>query len=608
MVATKKRSSMPDVNPEAERAVLGALLIAGDDHTVSDPILAPLEEDDFYEPRHALVFRAIKDLHAAGKPPVPVLVDEWLKNSGDLATVKQVYVHELANTCESAYYGLHYAEIVLKNSLGRKKAAIGNDLQLGKISENEAIQQLEALGHRQDTVGVGPFTLEELMREELPPLKQVVPGLIVSGLTLLASKMKIGKSWLALALAIGVASGGVVLGKPVEQGDVLYLALEDGKRRLQSRARKLLGDAPIPRGLTIDTKWERFSPKAGGLAHLERWLRTHPRTRLVIVDVWAKVAPPRSRNGDAYAEDYAAMTALKALADRYDTALVVIHHTRKVAADDVFDEINGTTGIAGACDTLLILQRPRNEENGTLHVTGRDIETEEQLALRFDKTTCVWSIMSDEDVQRAKEEALSTQRKAILKAVRELGSGTPKEIALKMGQGSRYNTIKNVILDMARDDQLVRQGDGRYSEPSPPDPETDTTEKYKQGSLSSLSSLDGDGAGNVGDLGDGAPDYHQDNASSLSSLAAENIVLQTTQTTETDHAVVSRNGHQIQAPTPLAALQTTQTTETTTITSNGHAPAGMTFAARQRRYIAEGMSEEEATERALADIKREVEV
>jgi RecA-family ATPase len=58
------------------------------------------------------------------------------------------------------------------------------------------------------------------------------------GLTLPAGKPKLGKSWLALSVAFAVAAGGVALGTyPVAQGEVLYLALEDNERRLQSCAK-----------------------------------------------------------------------------------------------------------------------------------------------------------------------------------------------------------------------------------------------------------------------------------------------------------------------------------------------------------------------------------
>ncbi len=567
---TKKPPTLPHVNVEAERAVLGALLIAGadGDHEVSDPLLALLVESDFYEARHALTFRAIKDLRAAGKAPDVVLVNDWLLNSGELATVTYPYLHELVNTCVSQFQGLAYAEIVLANSIARARILIANDLFIEKISDTEAVAQLEALGRRQDAASGGPFTLDALMREELAPLKEIVPGFIPVGLILLASKMKIGKSWLALSLAIAKASGGVVLGKPVEQGEVLYLALEDGKHRLQSRARKLLGNEPVPKGLTLATQWERFSLKAGGLAHVERWLRAHPNAHLVIVDVWGRVSPLRSKGGDAYAEDYAAMTALKALADRHKIALLVIHHTRKAAAEDVFDEINGTTGIGGACDTLLILQRPRDEERGALHVTGRDIEFEGKLALRFDKAMCVWSVMTAEEAQKADEEALGATRKKILLAVRALVRGTPKQVALKMGEPSRHNTIKNVMLDMASDGQLVSNGDGTYSEPQRAKPEPEKNDAYKQSSLGSLVVSEGEEAGNHADSDDAISDYSPDYRDDTSSLVVSPDASPDYLRLPGSLAVVSHNGHQSQAATVLAPTPDYQTTETTAFTVN----------------------------------------
>ena len=74
------------------------------------------------------------------------------------------------------------------------------------------------------------------------PIKYVVPGVIVEGLTLFAGKPKIGKSWLLLHAAIAVARGGFTLGDiHCDEGDVLYCALEDNLRRLKSRMAKLLG-------------------------------------------------------------------------------------------------------------------------------------------------------------------------------------------------------------------------------------------------------------------------------------------------------------------------------------------------------------------------------
>ena len=77
------------------------------------------------------------------------------------------------------------------------------------------------------------FTAADLMRMELPPARWAVEGIIPEGLSVLAGKPKLGKSWLALEQGIAGASGGVALGEiDVTAGPVLYLALEDTRRRL----------------------------------------------------------------------------------------------------------------------------------------------------------------------------------------------------------------------------------------------------------------------------------------------------------------------------------------------------------------------------------------
>src|SRR5262249_50063305 len=87
----------------------------------------------------------------------------------------------------------------------------------------------------------------ELNAMRFNPIKFVVPGYIVEGLTLLAGKPKIGKSWLLLHGAIAVARGGFTLGEVhCPEGDVLYCALEDNLRRLHSRMAKLVGEQTWP--------------------------------------------------------------------------------------------------------------------------------------------------------------------------------------------------------------------------------------------------------------------------------------------------------------------------------------------------------------------------
>ena len=59
-------------------------------------------------------------------------------------------------------------------------------------------------------------------RKHFAPHPMIVEDLIAQGLTILGGTPKIGKSWLALDLALSVAKGVPFLGKPVHKTGVLY--------------------------------------------------------------------------------------------------------------------------------------------------------------------------------------------------------------------------------------------------------------------------------------------------------------------------------------------------------------------------------------------------
>ena len=85
---------------------------------------------------------------------------------------------------------------------------------------------------------------ETLMSQPLTPLNFVVDTLLSQGLHILAGSPKVGKSWLALWLAVTVAKGDPVWGMGVKQGTTLYLCLEDSTLRIQNRLFEITEDAP----------------------------------------------------------------------------------------------------------------------------------------------------------------------------------------------------------------------------------------------------------------------------------------------------------------------------------------------------------------------------
>lgn len=222
------------------------------------------------------------------------------------------------------------------------------------------------------------WTGTELARTDFPPLKWVVPGLIPAGLTLLVGAPKVGKSWAALDIALGTAAGDLVLGSlRVEGGHVLYLALEDGPRRVKERQALLSGARGASERLHVYCEWPRGTDAARAAWE---WCAAHPDARLVIVDTLARVRPPRGA-GNAYDEDTHALVPWQKIAEHFGIAVVIVHHDRKAESGDFVDAVSGTHGLAGVADTTLVLDRARMEDYGRLRLTGRDVQ-EQEVTLR----------------------------------------------------------------------------------------------------------------------------------------------------------------------------------------------------------------------------------
>ena len=174
-----------------------------------------------------------------------------------------------------------------------------------------------------------------------PPLEYAVPGIIPEGFGLLVAPPKKGKSWLVADIGLAVAAGGKALGiLKVVKRPVLFLALEDGHRRLQSRFRRLLRDEAIPPGIHVIVK----ARPDEAMAAIRGFLALHADARpLIILDTLGKVKPPKRSGEDSYLVDYAIGSTLKDAVDAVPgSTLLVVHHTRKAESADFVDGVSGT--------------------------------------------------------------------------------------------------------------------------------------------------------------------------------------------------------------------------------------------------------------------------
>jgi hypothetical protein len=303
----------------------------------------------------------------------------------------------------------------------------------------------------------GVSCLADLIARQFDPIRWAIADLIPEGVVLVVGAPKIGKSWLVLQCAIAISAGlSLWSGRCAElQGEVLMLALEDNDRRMASRATKLLSAGVDISRLHYATEWPRAD--RGGIDALDNWLKLHPCCRMVVIDTLARWRGQSRATESAYAGDYEVGAALKPLADKYGVAIVLVHHSRKAVSSDVLDSASGTLGLTGSVDAALFLRRERGQMDAALYVTGRDIEREEDYALRFDPTTCLWV-----GVGSVREARVSRERRQILDYLDSHPNTRPKAIA--DGLGKKPGAVRFLLHRMRADAEVVESG-GLYSVP-----------------------------------------------------------------------------------------------------------------------------------------------
>ena len=301
------------------------------------------------------------------------------------------------------------------------------------------------------------FTAKELQDMEIPEIQWVIEDVIPQGLTLFAGKPKVGKSYFVLNAAIDLAFGREAFDSiPTVPARTLYLALEDTEVSLKDRLNKIIRDNEWPDKLQIFPMgtWPRADQ--GGFQKLEKWMEEYPDTKLIIIDTLEKFKKPQKTPGYHYSSDYQALAPLQEFAGKHGISLVIVHHTRKTKADDIFDEIGGTTGLTGAADNLAVMGRiSTGKADRVFAFRGRHIG-EGETAYKFENFRFL--LMGD-----AVKYKHSEQRQTIIEYLEQANRVVERKelmdaIGDKVGKG--VDVLLNKLVDNG---DIEKPGYGKYA-------------------------------------------------------------------------------------------------------------------------------------------------
>jgi replicative DNA helicase len=306
-MAQSQTANVPPQNLDAERSVLGAMMVS---ESAVSPVIdeVKLKAEDFYLDRHRAIFACLYDLYGKSSPTDELSVIESLKGHGELEKAgDRHYVSELAASVAAVGNAAHHARIVQENSLLRRLLGAGGRIQEWVRERDGEPRQLAEDAERllfevaHEEQASDFRRINEILHDEVDRLEKLSRGDIdlvgtasgfgdIDGLTggfqpgnliVIAARPAMGKSAWVANIAENVA---VKQGLPVAFFSLEMSEVELAQRFIACRAR-IAGDR-LRKGKVSQRDWPKVLRAANELEEAPLWFDDS--SDLGILDLRAK--------------------------------------------------------------------------------------------------------------------------------------------------------------------------------------------------------------------------------------------------------------------------------------------------------------------------------
>ncbi|MCX8007552.1 MAG: replicative DNA helicase [Coriobacteriia bacterium] len=384
-------------NIEAEQSLLGAMMLSSEAVEVG---LSAVEPEDFSLPRHATIFSAIKELYNRGEAVDQITVADRLNVTGRLDDVGgKPYLAELGSTVVLVSNAAHYAEIVKRMSMLREIIRAGTDIAtIGyehlddideaieraekrlfdvtkrRVSSNflpikellkTGFEQIEVLAERKEHVTGVPTGF--------PDLDEILAGLHKGDLIILAARPSVGKTALALNIAVEAAR---------KSHPVAIFSLEMSAEQLVQRllcAEARVDSHRLRTGYLSDADWPALVDAAGRLGEMPLWVDDTPSASIVeirakarrlfrnvqeglIVIDYLQLMQPQNRRSENRQQDVADISrGLKILAKELNVPVIALSQLSRAVEQrkgrPVLSDLRESGAIEQDADVVMFIHR-----------------------------------------------------------------------------------------------------------------------------------------------------------------------------------------------------------------------------------------------------------
>ena len=348
-------------SPEAEQAVLGAIILESD---TFDKVVDTLKSPDyFYVSLHKLIFAQMQEMIGLGLSIDFVTLLEKLKqNKAFDETTGKTYLMDLVNNCPSISNAEEYAKIIAEKYNVRRlitasreiidDATAGNDdpsvlidsaeqkiFDIRQGNEKHGLERINSVilqtFDRLDALNSETDNSMKPIPTGIGDLDRMITGLNRSDLIILAARPGMGKTSFALNIARNVACK--------SKKTVAFFSLEMSKEQLASRllsSEALIGGTKLRTGQLTEEEWSRLIPASDILSKTDLYLDDTPgitipemksRLRrlhnldLVVIDYLQLMSGSGARKGDSRQQEISDISrSLKALARELNVPVIAL--------------------------------------------------------------------------------------------------------------------------------------------------------------------------------------------------------------------------------------------------------------------------------------------
>lgn len=256
---------------EIEKKLLSAMMLK--EGAAIPDVTMIVTAEDFYRPQHRMIYQALVDIYNRGTPPDVLLVEDELRQRGELERVEHYYLFSLIDAEFSTARATAYAETIKTKAILRRLVAAGLEIadeagdETKSVSEvldsaEKKILSMTNAHYRTSFEAFKGILFDSLKRivairknpgsvygvpTGLHDLDAITNGFQRSDLILLAARPSMGKTALAINMALGAAKRGkcvAVFSLEMSKSQLgnRMLSLETGINSQRLNTGKLNGD------------------------------------------------------------------------------------------------------------------------------------------------------------------------------------------------------------------------------------------------------------------------------------------------------------------------------------------------------------------------------